>query len=48
MINVGQMVQYSGAVPKWITGVDKNPLAGIMGLVFLCAIALLMRKRSLK
>ncbi len=48
MINVGQMVQYSGAVPEWITGVDKNPLAGVMGLVFLGAVALWMRKRSLK
>ncbi|AFZ11874.1 Abortive infection protein [Crinalium epipsammum PCC 9333] len=48
MINVGQMVQYSGSVPEWITGVDKNPLAGVMGLGFLSAIALWMRKRSLK
>lgn len=48
MINVGQMVQYSGGVSEWITGVDKNPLAGVMGLLFLSAMALAMRKRSLK
>ena len=39
IINVGQIVQYSGRVPDWITGVDRNPLAGVMGLLFLSAIA---------
>lgn len=46
IINVGKLVQYSGRVPEWITGVDRNPLAGIMGLLILGAIALRMRKRS--
>jgi membrane protease YdiL (CAAX protease family) len=44
IINVGKMAQYSGQVPDWITGVDQNPLAGIMGLVFLSAIAFWMRR----
>lgn len=39
IINVGQIVQYSGRVSEWITGVDRNPLAGVMGLLFLSAIA---------
>jgi uncharacterized protein len=39
IINVGQMVRYSDRVSDWITGVDGNPLAGLMGLVFLSAIA---------
>ncbi|MBW4575435.1 MAG: CPBP family intramembrane metalloprotease [Aphanothece sp. CMT-3BRIN-NPC111] len=43
IINVGQMVQYSGSVSDWITGVDRNPLAGMVGLVFLGAIALRAR-----
>jgi hypothetical protein len=47
IINVGQLVQYSGRVPDWITGVDRNPLAGVMGLLFLGAIAFWMRRRSL-
>lgn len=34
-INVGQLVQYSSSVPEWITGVDQNPLAGVMGLIWL-------------
>lgn len=30
IINVGELVQYSGRVPDWITGVDKNPLASTL------------------
>lgn len=47
IINVGNLVQYSGLVPDWITGVDRNPLAGIMGLLFLSIMAFWMRQRSL-
>lgn len=47
IINVGQMVQYSGRVPDWVTGIDNNPLAGIMGLLFLSGNAVWMRKRYL-
>lgn len=47
IINVGQMVQYSGQVPDWVTGVDRNPLAGVMGLLFLSGIAIWMRRRCL-
>ncbi|HEY9781589.1 MAG TPA: type II CAAX endopeptidase family protein [Leptolyngbyaceae cyanobacterium] len=47
IINVGQLVKYSGRVSEWIVGVDRNPLAGMMGLLFLGAIAIGMRKRSL-
>lgn len=46
IINVGQLVQYSGRVPDWITGVDRNPLAGVMGLLFLGGIAFWMRRRG--
>jgi membrane protease YdiL (CAAX protease family) len=45
IINVGQLVQYSGQVPEWITGVDRNPLAGVMGLLFLGVLAFWMRRR---
>ena len=47
IINVGQLVQYSGRVPDWVTGVDRNPLAGVMGLLFLSSIAVWMRRKSL-
>ena len=46
IINVGQLVKYSGSVSDWITGVDRNPLAGAVGLVFLGAIAFWMRRLS--
>ena len=48
IINVGNLVKYSGSVPEWITGVDRNPLAGIMGLLFLGCIAFWIRRRSLQ
>lgn len=46
IINVGQLVQYIGKVPEWMTGVDKNPLAGMVGLLFLSVLGFWMRKRS--
>lgn len=47
IIDVGELVQYSGLVPDWITGVNRNPLAGVMGLLFLGAFALWRRKLAL-
>jgi membrane protease YdiL (CAAX protease family) len=44
IINVGNLVSYSGAVPDWVTGVNRNPLAGAIGLVFLGLMALGMGK----
>lgn len=35
IVSVANLVAYSGQVPAWITGVDQNPLAGLMGLLFL-------------
>lgn len=46
IINVGQLVKFSDRVPEWVTGIDKNPLAGVMGLIFLGILAFWMRKRA--
>jgi len=46
MINVGQLVRYSGSVPDWVTGVNGNPLAGAIGLLFLSVLVWGMRTRS--
>ena len=46
IINVGQLVQFSQRVPEWITGIDRNPLAGVMGLIFLGVLGFWMRKRA--
>lgn len=45
IINVGNWVQYLDQVPVWVTGIDRNPLAGGMGLLFLSEIALSLRSK---
>ena len=39
ILNVGQLIEYTEAVPPWVTGIDGNPIAGIMGLCFLSILA---------
>lgn len=39
MVNVGQMTRLTNQVPEWITGIDRNPLAGVFGLLCLSTIA---------
>ncbi|MBO3460615.1 CPBP family intramembrane metalloprotease [Aetokthonos hydrillicola Thurmond2011] len=46
IINVGGLVKYSGKVPDWVTGVNHNPLQGLIGLVFLSGLALWVRLRK--
>lgn len=46
IVNVGQLVQYTGRVPQWVTGVDRNPLAGVMGILLLSLLAGSMYWRS--
>ncbi len=40
MINVADLVAYSDQIPEWLTGIDQNPLAGAIGLVFLLGLLL--------
>ena len=44
IINVGQLLEYTDTVPSWVTGIDQNPLASIMGLLFLSFLLLWMKK----
>jgi uncharacterized protein len=44
LVHVGQLIEYKDKVPVWITGIDANPLAGLMGMVWLSTIALGMRQ----
>jgi len=39
IVNVGKLSEYTGRVPEWVTGIDRNPLAGLLGLGLLAAIA---------
>ncbi len=45
ILNVGKMLVYTDKVPSWITGIDGNPIAGVMGLLFLSILAIWMRKK---
>lgn len=31
LLNVGKLINYTNVVPDWVTGIDGNPLAGLMG-----------------
>jgi uncharacterized protein len=42
ILNVGQLIKYNGQVPDWVTGIDGNPIAGVMGLIFLSGLTLKM------
>ena len=46
IINVGRLVRFSDRVSEWVTGIDQNPLAGVMGLLFLGILAFWMRKKA--
>ncbi len=46
IINVGKIVDYTGQVSTLVTGIDNNPLAGIMGLIGLGLLSLLMRRKQ--
>lgn len=46
IINVGNLIEYSRTVPIWVTGVNDNPLAGVMGLLGLTILTLWMKINS--
>lgn len=46
VVNVGEMITYTEKVPQWITGIDKNPIAGIMGLGFLSILLLVIKMQK--
>lgn len=43
ILSVGEQIKYTEKVPSWITGIDGNPIAGILGVAFLSILAILMR-----
>jgi hypothetical protein len=45
ILNVGKLIEDRDRVPDWVTGIDGNPIAGVMGLLFLSILALWMRKK---
>ena len=47
IVNVGQLIKYNNQVPVWVTGIDGNPIAGVMGLLFLSGLAGIIMKHQL-
>jgi uncharacterized protein len=48
IVNVGELMTYSQQVPDWVTGVNQNPLQGLMGVLFMSGLALWMRGRTIQ
>jgi fructose-specific phosphotransferase system IIC component len=48
IINVGELVKYSGLVPDWVTGVNNNPLQGVMGVLLMSVLAFWIRGQTVK
>lgn len=42
LLNVGKLISYTEVVPDWVTGIDGNPLAGLMGWCGLAVLACLV------
>ena len=43
VLSVGDLLQPTLAVPIWVTGLEGNPLAGVLGILLLCALAVMFR-----
>lgn len=46
LLKVGGLVTLTDRVPAWVTGIDDNPLAGVVGLLFLSGLAVYWRRQS--
>lgn len=46
VVSVGQPFTPTGSVPEWVTGIHQNPLAGLMGIGLLGAIAALFYQKA--
>jgi membrane protease YdiL (CAAX protease family) len=46
LLQVGNLLQPTGTVPPWVTGIDGNPLAGMLGLTLLSSLGILVFRWS--
>lgn len=46
LLKVGELVTPTHRVPEWVTGIDGNPLAGLVGLFVLTGLAIYWRRQS--
>lgn len=43
LVNSLGWIRYTGSVPEWLTGIGGNPLAGLLGILFMVATSLGLR-----
>jgi uncharacterized protein len=43
---VGNLIEHNDNLPQWITGIDRNPIAGLMGLLWLIALLVMILRSS--
>ncbi|MGF1587915.1 MAG: lysostaphin resistance A-like protein [Pleurocapsa sp.] len=48
IVDVGQLIEYTNHVPIWVTGIDGNPIAGVMGLCFLMGLTLMIKSTAMR
>lgn len=48
LLKVGKLTELTNQAPEWMTGIDGNPLAGLVGLVLLMGLALYWRRATTK
>jgi membrane protease YdiL (CAAX protease family) len=46
LIDLSKLVVYTDRVPAWVTGINRNPLAGLLGIGVLLMLVLAMRARA--
>ncbi|TAF56077.1 MAG: CPBP family intramembrane metalloprotease [Oscillatoriales cyanobacterium] len=46
VVTVGQLLDYTGTAPEWITGIGGNPLAGAIGLVLLTGVGVVLAQQA--
>lgn len=46
IVDIGELIQDTNSVPAWVTGIDGNPIAGVMGLLFLTSLMLVIAKKN--
>jgi hypothetical protein len=46
LVDVADLLDVTGRVPAWVTGVGGNPLAGLLGMTLLGCLAVLLYRWS--
>ena len=47
IVNVSEAIAYTNRVPVWVTGIDNNPIAGVMGLLFLSGLVWMAKSSNM-